>query len=212
MTGCLALLQNKFSVRFSQLNKYKAYMTASRQQADTYGVFERFLLAVKPSRVLEIGTWKGYFTGFLKKVSDGGPGFEIVSYDTQWFKEHEAFIAEGIDIKIENPFTGDYDGLKEEVSGYIQEPGITVVLCDNGNKIKEFNCVARYLKPGDYIMAHDYVDTAENFRENYYGKICLSHEISDNDIAEICIKENLETVDKQTFDAVVWVCKRKIIE
>lgn len=184
-------------------------MTKARQHKDAYEVFEKFLASVRPARVIEIGTWKGYFTQFLKRVSDAGPGFEIVSYDTERFEEHAQFINEGIDIRIENPFTGDYEGLKEDVIRYIHEPGITLVLCDDGNKIKEFNCVARYLKPGDYIMAHDYADTAENFKQNYLGKIWLSHEICDEDIAVTCREQNLETIKKEEFDKVVWVCKRK---
>jgi len=184
-------------------------MTAARQHGDSYGVFERFVLTVKPTRVIEIGTWKGYFTGFLKRISDMGPGFKLVSYDTESFDEHKQFREEGIDIRIENPFTGDYAGLKDDVAAHIQEPGITIVLCDDGNKIKEFCCVAKYIKPGDYIMAHDYVDTAENYEANYRGKIWLSHEICDNDIAETSRQQNLETINKDMFDSVVWVCKRK---
>jgi hypothetical protein len=185
-------------------------MTAARQHSDTYSVFEKFLTTVKPQRVIELGTWKGYFTGFLKRVKDMGVGFELVSYDTERFEEHKIFEAEGIKIKIENPFTGDYTGLKDDVSAYIKEAGITIVLCDNGNKVKEFCCVAPYLKAGDYLMAHDYVDTAENYQLNYRNKIWWSHEICDNDIAETCAKYNLETIDKEVFDGVLWVCKRKM--
>lgn len=184
-------------------------MTTARQHRDAFSVFEQFLLEVNPKRVIEIGTWKGYFTSFLKRISDMGPGFELVSYDTEVFEEHKICEAEGITIKIENPFTGDYTGLKEDVALFIKEPGITVVLCDDGNKIKEFNCVAKYIKPGDYVMAHDYVDTAENYELNFRGKIWLSHEISDSDIAETCLEFDLETINKEVFDKVVWVCKRK---
>lgn len=184
-------------------------MTKARQHDNTYGVFDWFLREVKPSRVIEIGTWKGYFTSFLKQVSDAGPGFELVSYDTEIFEEQKRCEAEGITIKIENPFTGDYDGLKDDVVSFIRKPGITIVLCDDGNKIKEFCCVAKYLKPGDYIMAHDYVDTAENYEQNYKDKIWRSHEICDKDIAITCTDHDLESVNKDVFDKVVWVCKRK---
>ncbi len=185
-------------------------MTVARQHKDAYHVFENFLLTVKPCRVIEIGTWKGYFTSFLKRVSGIGPGFELVSYDTEIFEEQKICEAEGILVKIENPFTGDYEGLKDDVASYIREPGITVVLCDNGNKIKEFCCVAKYLKPGDYVMAHDYVDTAENYELNYRDKIWRSHEISDADIAETCKEQGLESIDEESFDGIVWVCKRKV--
>jgi hypothetical protein len=36
------------------------------------------------------------------------------------------------------------------------EEGKALIYCDNGKKRDEFNMYAHLLKPGDYIMAHDY--------------------------------------------------------
>lgn len=49
------------------------------------------------------------------------------------------------------------------VESFIKREGTTLILCDGGSKINEFNILSKYLKSGDIIMAHDYVDTKENF-------------------------------------------------
>jgi hypothetical protein len=58
-------------------------------------------------------------------------------------------------------------------------------------------------------MAHDYIDTRENFNQNYYKKIWNWHEISEGDITNSCEKNNLKSYNKETFDSVIWVCKIK---
>jgi hypothetical protein len=47
------------------------------------------------------------------------------------------------------------------------------------------------------------------FEEKINLNIWNWHEISDADIEEACIKNNLDTFHKNMFDKVVWVCKKK---
>ena len=54
------------------------------------------------------------------------------------------------------------------------------------------------------------VDNQENFVENYLDKIWNWAEIKDEDIKDICEKENLMSSNKENFDSIVWVCKQKI--
>ena len=65
------------------------------------------------------------------------------------------------------------------------------------------------MKVGDIIMAHDYVDTKENFIENYKNKIWNWREIGDEHIDSTCDRYNLVNYMKETFDPAVWVCKIK---
>jgi hypothetical protein len=58
-------------------------------------------------------------------------------------------------------------------------------------------------------MAHDYVDTIENFESNFRDKIWNWCEIKDSDISEACEKNNLTPYNKENFDKVVWVCRKK---
>jgi hypothetical protein len=116
----------------------------------------------------------------------------------------------GIDIRIENIFSEGYSIVKEEMIDFIKEDGITIVLCDGGYKIGEFNILSKYIKSGDFIMAHDYSDNTETFNEKVYKKIWNWHEICDDDIKNACEENNLETYNKEIFDNVAWVCKKKI--
>lgn len=44
----------------------------------------------------------------------------------------------------------------EEIAQECAKKGKTVLFCDNGNKIIEFNALSDKLKPGDMIVTHDW--------------------------------------------------------
>jgi hypothetical protein len=192
------------------LSGYDHYI-AAQQNHGAFRAFYDFLKEVKPARVLEIGTALGGFTQYLRLVSlDLNWPFFIRSYDIHemtWYGEIKNL---GIDVRVENIFNEDYSVVDPEVISFIQGSGTTLVLCDGGDKVKEFNLLSNYIKQGDYIMAHDYVDTRENFDENYNGKIWNWHEICDENIKDACERNNLVPHNKEIFDKVVWVCRKKI--
>jgi cephalosporin hydroxylase len=183
---------------------------AAQQHHDVFGVFYNFLKETKPSRILEIGTALGGFTQFLKiALNDLNNPAKILSYDIHrmdWYKDLEA---NGIDVRVENVFGDNYSTVNQEVIDFIQADGTTIVLCDGGNKVGEFNLLSKYIKNGDFILAHDYVDNTENFISNYKDKIWNWHEIADNNIDQACSDNNLKSYNKEVFDKVVWVCKIK---
>lgn len=183
---------------------------ASQQNHNVYEVFYNFLNEVKPKRILEIGTALGGFTQFLKKVSDeSNLDINILTYDIHRMNWYDDMINEGIDVRVEDVFTNYYTQVKQEVIDYIQQDGLTIVLCDGGNKVGEFNILSNYIKQGDFIMAHDYVDNRENFIENYDRKIWNWHEIEESNISEACNRNNLQSYKSEIFNNVVWVCKIK---
>jgi hypothetical protein len=183
---------------------------ASQQNHNVYEVFYNFLNDVKPKRILEIGTALGGFTQFLKKVSDESQlDINILSYDIYEMTWYQTMIQNDIDVRVENVFDSNYQSVKQEVIDFIQQGGITLVLCDGGNKVGEFNLLSNYIKEGDFIMAHDYADNRENFDTNFNRKIWNWHEIQDSDINESCLRNNLKSYNKEIFDSVVWVCKTK---
>jgi hypothetical protein len=183
---------------------------ASQQNHNVYEVFYNFLNEVKPKRILEIGTALGGFTQFLKKVSDeSNLDINILTYDIHRMNWYGDMIKEGIDVRVEDVFINYYSQVKQEVIDYIQQDGLTIVLCDGGNKVGEFNILSNYIKQGDFIMAHDYVDNRENFMENYDRKIWNWHEIEESNIAEACNRNNLQSYKSEIFNNVVWVCKIK---
>ena len=177
---------------------------------NVYEVFYNFLNEVKPKRILEIGTALGGFTQFLNKVSkESNLNINILSYDIHRMNWYDTMIDEGIDVRVENVFNNDYSSVNQEIIDFIKEDGLTLVLCDGGNKVGEFNLLSNYIKEGDFIMAHDYANNRENFDTNFNRKIWNWHEIQDSDINESCLRNNLKSYNKEIFDSVVWVCKIK---
>jgi cephalosporin hydroxylase len=191
---------------------YKQYIV--QQHSNVFNVFTEFLKEIAPARILEIGTAGGGFTLFLREtLNDIGlhtsviKSFEVI--DMPYYKD---LRMQNIEINIENIFDHLYMKLEkpELIVPFIQSDGTTLVLCDGGHKVGEFNEIAPHLKSGDFIMAHDYIDTLENFKEHYENKIWNWREIGDERIQPACDKYNLISYRKHLFDPVVWVCKKRI--
>lgn len=184
------------------------------QHPNFYSVFERFLTNIKPERILEIGTAGGGTTLAINDIMLGlNLPNRIRSYEVNDSSYYNQLYSAGIDLRIENIFNHAYDELRDDkrddVVQYIQSPGVTVVLCDGGHKIGEFNELSRYLKVGDYIMAHDYSESQEYFHENVNNKIWNWCEITEEHIREASEKYNLKRYMPEEFQSIVWVCKVK---
>lgn len=181
------------------------------QHENFYSVFEKFLEKVKPARILEIGTAGG---GTIFAIHDIiqklGISSSIRTYDIYDRDVYHKLIDSGIDLRVENIFTEDYT-LKtdNDVISYIQNPGVTVVLCDGGSKISEFNQISDHLKIGDYILAHDYSESHEYFEKNINKKVWNWCEITEESIKHCSDTNNLVRYMSEEFQSIVWVCKKK---
>ena len=183
----------------------------AQQNPHAYEVFYKFLEDVKPKRIIEIGTAFGGFTTFLRMAcNDLGLSTEIRSYETHDGYTHYDLIRDmDIDIRIEDIFQPAYTAVKQDAIDYIQEEGTTIVLCDGGNKIHEYNLLTPFIKTGDFILAHDYASSKEDFEQNINMKFWNWHEIQDSDIEEVSSTNNLEPFMQDDFKKAVWVCKVK---
>lgn len=183
---------------------------AAQQNNYAYEAFYNFLQQYSPARILEIGTGLGGFTKFLRKVSnDYNLDIDIRTYDIHKRGDIPSFAALNIECRIENVFDTDYTTCSQDIVDYIQGEGKTLVLCDGGNKIKEFNLLSDYLKVGDIIMAHDYAPSRDYFMDNVYLLLWNWLEISDADIEQACSRNNLVPYMEEEFRQAVWVCKIK---
>jgi cephalosporin hydroxylase len=188
-----------------------AYLDCCAQQnPNAFKVFYDFIEEVKPIRILEIGTSLGGFTTFLKRTCvELGLDTDLRSYDIYERQGYDQIRSEGVDLRIENIFSDDYTSVHEEVGQYVNSPGKTIVLCDGGYKIGEFNILSKYLKVGDFILAHDYAPTTEYYLQNVHKQLWNWHEIEDINI-ENAVKENdLQSYKPEIFQSAVWVCKIK---
>jgi cephalosporin hydroxylase len=191
---------------------YRGYV--AQQHENAFEVFRSFLTEIKPKQILEIGTAGGGFTLFLRDVLNtiGLENTKIKSFEVLDQSHYNDLRNQNIEILLENIFDHSYLNLErpELIQDFIQSEGTTLVLCDGGHKIYEFIKISPLLKVGDFIMAHDYVDTWENYKENYVDKIWNWCEIEEKYISEVSIEQNLIHYNKETFDKVVWVCKQKM--
>jgi hypothetical protein len=206
-------LENKITrkINLEENDGLSSFMGMTAQQThEVYEVFYNFLNEVKPVRILEIGTALGGFTQFLKWVSEEiNHPIDILSYDIYGRSWYDDMINDGIDVRIEDIFTDNYQKVKQEVINFIQQDGVTVVLCDGGNKIGEFNVLSNFIKSGDFIMAHDYGENKEVFETKINRKLWNWFEISNDNIEESCVSNNLDYYNKETFENVVWTCRQK---
>ncbi len=184
---------------------------AAQQHHDVYQVFYDFIQDTKPARILEIGTALGGFTQFLKRcTSDLQLNTDIRSYDIHRMNWYKDIIAEGVDVRVENIFNADYSECFPEVVEYIKSPGLTVVLCDGGDKIREFRLLSKHIKSGDIIMAHDYAESVEVFNSTIKGTRWNWCEITAGDIEQSAGENSLLYYSKQKFENVVWTCRIKL--
>ena len=195
------------------LMEYKG-LTA-QQHGDALPAFRHFLSKIRPKRILEIGTAGGGFTLFLRECLNelGMTDTFIKSFDVNYSKHYEERFSNlnNIQINIVNMFDKTYQLLikPELINDYIKQDGITLVLCDGGNKKVEFRAIAHLIKPGDIIMAHDYVDSMENFERYFRGTVWNWREIGYEHIEKTCTELSLEPFFQKEMEKVVWACYRK---
>jgi len=188
------------------------YLTFTAQQNHfAYSAFFDLLNTVKPKRIIEIGTALGGLTMYLEHICRGiNIDTEIITYDIHKQNYYKDLRDVNIDVRIENIFKPDYSDLENfEIVDLIRQDGTTLVLCDGGNKIREFNILSDYLKKSDIIMAHDYAYNHEKFTNEINLKYWNWHEISESDIEESINRNNLKPYLQDTFTKAVWVCKIK---
>ena len=182
----------------------------AQQSHNAYQVFYDFISKVKPVRILEIGTALGGFTEFLNIITNElGLNTKILSYDISERPWYNQMIEKGIDVRVENIFNEDWSGVKQEVVDFVQQDGLTIVLCDGGWKIGEFKIFSKLIKNGDYILAHDYSISKEIYELDIKNKIWNWCEITESDIQESVIENNLKSFEDDKFSQAVWVCKVK---
>ena len=186
----------------------------AQQRPEVFDLFLHFLHQIKPARILEIGTAGGGFSLFVRDALDSLGLSKTVykSFDIEEQPQYSLLRENNIDVNIENIFDDDYQNIEKHsyIEPFIQEEGTTLVLCDGGNKITEFNTIAPLLKSRDFIMAHDYVESYAVFREKFFSKIWNWCEIKESHIEQISKQCGLVPYGQNSFAPVVWVCKQKV--
>lgn len=113
--------------------------------------------------IIEIGTYNGGLTSWF--ADNKKENCKLVSFDIDG--SINTTNRSDIDFRVENCFDNK---TFLDIVNLIQRDGKTLVLCDGGNKEKEFNTFSEYLKSGDVIMAHDYMENEDEwqFKTNFW--------------------------------------------
>ena len=210
---------------------YILYKGIPLQQNPSYeAVFKDFLLKQNFTHILEIGTGEGGFTLFLR---DTLPNVKILSYDLVYRAAHESLKQANIDVHIAQAFDKNIDNTDWDIcykqidvntvnaspvpelvdsfaKQFLAEPGKKLILCDGGHKVGEFNCLARYLNRSDFIMAHDYAYTYDQFTTSIKDKFWDWCEIEEKYISKSSEENNLVFYNQLVFETVAWVCKTRL--
>jgi len=187
-----------------------------QQNMNFQDVFRIFFNEVKPTTVVEIGIGQGATSLALNRIlKEVGHQYQMISYELYPQSWYVMLSNEGILVRICNLFTDDYQNIREsnkqEIVSNLQRSGTTVLLCDGGLKKMEVNLLTDYLKPGDFVMAHDYCRNKHYFEEAINRRIWNWCEITDDDIQETIDRNHLEDFMRDEFQNVAWMCRRKPI-
>lgn len=210
---------NFFKNSLSSQIAYVSYQGLSTEQnPNIIYVFDTLIAKIRPSRIVEIGTFAGGLTLILRTILDNNElqNSNITTYDID-IPIYLLPLIENIPNIIsitKNLFSFDYQDFageleKSEIVRLIKDSGTTLLLCDGGCKKCEFNILSQYLKSGDIIMAHDYAPDEIFFREHMINNIWNWMEINDSDIAQACVENNLIDFMRDELLDVAWVAKMK---
>jgi hypothetical protein len=191
---------------------------ATEQNPNIIYPFNTLIGNIRPSRIIEIGTFYGGLTLILRALLHNNMLYssQIFTYDVNCPSHLLSLINESSNVRsyTKNLFSESYSNFsneenKEEIISLIQDNGTTLVLCDGGCKKCEFNILSSYLKSNDIIMAHDYCPNRNYFEDNMRGKQWNWCEIEDKDIDNSIITNNLTKFMYEDFLSVGWLCMKK---
>ncbi len=104
---------------------------------------------LRPKTVIELGTNEGGMSVPLA-ICCQNFGARFITFDLGDFAAKWKWWFNALDVDFRKH---DIFASIDEISNLIQFAGTTFVLCDNGEKIKEFKAFAPFLKKGDVIGA-----------------------------------------------------------
>lgn len=149
--------------------------------------------------IIEIGYHRGGFSLWLNQ--NKLKKTKLICYD---ITDSERIVNDSdIDFRVGNCFD---ETVVEEIRNIIKKSKKTLVLCDGGNKIQEFNLYANLIKSGDVIMLHDYHDdTCSEQYESFTGPFWMSHPESNfSSIKDTVSTLKLEKYNYDSLRSVIW--------
>jgi len=201
------ILINKRDKMVKRDFKYGFLNIPVQQVPNALNVFQEFFENESFEYVIEIGTSYGGLSLFLNEQSNIH-NFKFITYDISDVRIKKAWLDNKIpfDYRIEDCFSTNTSNF---IITLLKE-NKCLLLCDGGNKVKEFNFFSKFITSGNYIMAHDYSTDKNYFDKNIRDKVWNWLEIEDADIMSSVDDYNLIKPEYyEKFKDVVWVCYKK---
>lgn len=176
-------------------------VVSAQQHPDAFDFFDKFLVEQKFDRIIEIGTAAGGLAWWLWHNHKT----EITTYDIAVRGLHGDLHKAGVGVVHGDVFS---DAHRLDIERLIAAPGKTLLLCDGGNKVAEFNHFSAFLKSGDVIMAHDY-SADDGTYNNHTKHKWIWWEIRWSDVAAACERAGLVCADKAS-EGALWLSMRKL--
>lgn len=152
----------------------------------------------RPERIIELGSYNG---GFTIALAFAGWTNDVALYSFDQMEapsEQWRAMARFLNVKF---YRADIFKSEDFIKGLVQMEGPSFLLCDGGDKAKEFEIFSKHLKPGDIIAAHDY-----HTPYWYCGEIKLEH------CEKIAGQEGLTRWNADLFEMAGWIAYAKSID
>jgi cephalosporin hydroxylase len=153
--------------------------------------------------IIEIGFHRGGFSKWL--FNHKNINTKLICYDITF--DHKQ-TNDNIDFRLGNCFDPN---IIQDISNIIKNSGKTLILCDGGNKEKEFHLYATHIKSGDVIMTHDYAHSNDDFINITNNiKWYAQAESSFVNIQQCVIDNNLIPYHYIDFTNILWGAFEKL--
>lgn len=176
----------------------KKYKGVPHKQADNvFEIFDRFFEQQTFDVIIELGSGTGGFSLYLaEKLGKKFHTFDLVNKMDIYSDVKTRIKKLGSSIYFEDVFKSS------TLKTLLNSKERILLLCDNGDKLKELTVFASYLKKNDVIMSHDYFPTVVDYENQNTWKCCAITDKDEND-------STLETYCQDDFNSCFWMCRKK---
>jgi hypothetical protein len=161
---------------------------------------------VRVRRIIELGTGSGGLSVLLALYCLD-VGAEFVTYDAHARAlDNAAFVRLGIDLRVKDV---RHAFVSAEIARAISSEGVTILVCDGGDKLADVNLFADHMKTGDLVLVHDYAASKEVFERDVRGQLWSWCEATDAGLRAPTERNDLRELMPELMHDAVWTCRRK---
>ena len=182
------------------------------QRPEVEQAFKEFIEREKPTLIVEIGT---AFGGLAMALHKNALNAKFITFDIYENSSSHELYNHDVDFRVENIFypvqtwNEPYrlrSNIKKEFNKY-KSPRL--FLCDGGSKISEYNCLAKFLRSGDILMAHDFAYNEKFSKINLDEGVWAWSEIMNCNIIDVMQQNSISYYDMRTWEKLAWACTKK---